>query len=224
MRALRCRWRVGIARQRAQFAHFPGESPKPETRWRERSRFELSGDFEEMKVAPVCGELLISVENQQFATHRTREEQAVTSCSVGEALKILAELHATKGESCDYVFVGRSGERPRADLQKLIGRVIESSKVDLFRTHDLRRTVGTGLGSLGTQLTVIKKVLNHSEKSKSLYTGSFDQTETRGSCNYSRKLKSRGIQERAELGLGALTPSGADQHVDVIGSGAATEV
>jgi integrase len=83
---------------------------------------------------------------------------------VGEGLRILRELHAAKSEKCDYVFVGRSGKRPRADLQKLIGRVIESSEVDGFRTHDLRRTVGTGLASLGTELTVIKKVLNHSEK------------------------------------------------------------
>jgi hypothetical protein len=31
---LRCRWPVRIALTRAQFAHFPGECLKPETRWR----------------------------------------------------------------------------------------------------------------------------------------------------------------------------------------------
>src|SRR5580704_7769671 len=58
--------------------------------------------------------------------------------------------------------------------------------------------------------------------SESLNSCAFDQTETRGSRNYPRKLESGRILKRAELGLGALPASGADQHVDVVGSGATT--
>jgi hypothetical protein len=36
---------VPIATARVQFAHFPGESLKPETRWAEGTEFELSEDF-----------------------------------------------------------------------------------------------------------------------------------------------------------------------------------
>jgi len=45
--ALPCRWAVRMATTRAQFAYFPGECLKPETRWRSEmnsnSRSRLSG-------------------------------------------------------------------------------------------------------------------------------------------------------------------------------------
>jgi integrase len=49
-------------------------------------------------------------------------------------------------------------------LQKGLERIVEKSKVD-FRVHDLRRTVGTGLGGMDIGRTTIKKLFNHSERS-----------------------------------------------------------
>jgi integrase len=79
---------------------------------------------------------------------------------VGEAYQILKPLDSGSSE---YVFPGRTVRKPISSPQKSLARITQKSGVS-FRVHDLRRTVGTNLARLGVDRTVIKKVLNHSEK------------------------------------------------------------
>jgi len=82
---------------------------------------------------------------------------------LGEVRRILEALSQARGGKTDFVFPGRSGNAPMASPQKLLARIIKRCGVK-FRVHDMRRTVGTGLAGLGVDRTVLKKVLNHSEK------------------------------------------------------------
>src|SRR6516162_10016802 len=52
----------------------------------------------------------------------------------------------------------------------------------------------------------------------------FNHAETGRSRNYSGKLEPRPGQQRAELGLGALTTAGTYQHVDIVGGGTTRHV
>lgn len=75
---------------------------------------------------------------------------------------------------CDFVFGGRSGNRPLGDAKKAgqrIGAVVvkQLQKIDPeverfdFRGHDLRRTASTKMAEAGISQADIAKVLNHAE-------------------------------------------------------------
>jgi integrase len=75
-----------------------------------------------------------------------------------------------------YVFTGRAG-RPisgYSGAKKEIDGALTRSNVELdhWTIHDLRRTVGTGLGRLGISRFVIGRVLNHADNS---VTGIYDR-------------------------------------------------
>jgi integrase len=83
----------------------------------------------------------------------------------------------------DYVFTTR-GDRPisgyskaKARLDNAVTGVRATDKIpalEPWTIHDLRRTVGTGLGKLGVPRFVIARVLNHADSS---VTGIYDRHE-----------------------------------------------
>lgn len=78
-----------------------------------------------------------------------------------EAFKLITNLKPlTKG--CQYVFQSpKGGDRPVRWLHKATNRIQITSEVSDFRIHDLRRTMASYLAELGTDRTVLGKVLNH---------------------------------------------------------------
>jgi integrase len=108
------------------------------------------------------------------------------------ALDILAEAKEAAGvllgdpedaEPPTYVFTTRR-DRPisgyskaKARLDRIITEVrSEAGLPDLepWTIHDLRRTVGTGLGRLGVSRFIIARVLNHADRT---VTGIYDRYE-----------------------------------------------
>lgn len=88
-----------------------------------------------------------------------------------QAYKILKDLQQSAGNN-EYVFPNRRhNDKPIEWLQKASDRVKETAivdeekdiRVDDFRIHDLRRTGATYMAELGTERTVLGKVLNHKE-------------------------------------------------------------
>jgi integrase len=88
------------------------------------------------------------------------------------AKDLLADLPRIEG--CDYVFPGRRGNRPTADVKKagrrIATRVLAALREDDatvetfdFRGHDLRRTASTQMAEAGISQADIAKVLNHAE-------------------------------------------------------------
>lgn len=77
-------------------------------------------------------------------------------------------------EGCEYVFPGRSGNRPCGDAKKAGRRIAARVLATLqeadatiavfdFRGHDLRRTASTQMAAAGVSQADIAKVLNHVE-------------------------------------------------------------
>jgi integrase len=78
------------------------------------------------------------------------------------ALKVLRDLQAETGHQA-WVFPSPTKRNaPITNVQKMADRLRMSSGV-IFKLHDLRRTVGSGLGQLRVNRTVTAKVLNHAE-------------------------------------------------------------
>jgi integrase len=108
------------------------------------------------------------------------------------ALEILGEAkEATRllggepqnGKPATYVFTTR-GDRPisgyskaKARLDKTVAATRDGDgmpALDSWTIHDLRRTVGTGLGKLGISRFIIARVLNHADRT---VTGIYDRHE-----------------------------------------------
>ena len=80
-----------------------------------------------------------------------------------QAMTILMELAASRGES-PYIFPNPKDKmKPMKSFQKAVDRVRTASKVP-YVGHDLRRTASSHMASIGIPPHVIKKILNHSEK------------------------------------------------------------
>lgn len=80
-----------------------------------------------------------------------------------QALEIIQTLKKSAGNS-EYVFQSnRIENEPVKWLQKASDRVKDITGIDDFRIHDLRRTAATNMAELGTDRTVLGKVLNHKE-------------------------------------------------------------
>jgi integrase len=104
---------------------------------------------------------------------------------LGEAKEAAKELLGEQAdtEPATYVFTTR-GDRPISGYSKAkrrLDRTIAEARSDgglpemePWRIHDLRRTVGTGLGKLGISRFVIGRVLNHADRT---VTGIYDRYE-----------------------------------------------
>jgi integrase len=104
---------------------------------------------------------------------------------LGEAKEATSDLFGVPvgAEPAAYVFT-TSGDRPISGYSKAKGRLdrkiaearSEAGLRDLqpWTVHDLRRTVGTGLGKLGVSRFIIARVLNHADRT---VTGIYDRYE-----------------------------------------------
>lgn len=95
------------------------------------------------------------------ATDAKGKRPHVVPLSAG-ALREIESLRGSRPGS-PFVFDSpvKSGQAIRSELSRPISRVRESSGVDDFRPHDLRRTVATHMASLGVDRTTLGKLLNH---------------------------------------------------------------
>jgi integrase len=76
------------------------------------------------------------------------------------AMEVLNVLPRFAG---NYVFSTTGGTRPISGYSKIKNRVDKLAGIEDWRFHDLRRTLGTGLASLGTPVSTISRILNHKE-------------------------------------------------------------
>jgi integrase len=76
------------------------------------------------------------------------------------ALRTLPRL-----EGNPFVFPSHGKQGHLTDLSRAWARLCERAKLADLRIHDLRRTLGSWLAVSGASLTLIGKVLNHSQVS-----------------------------------------------------------
>jgi len=79
-----------------------------------------------------------------------------------EAIKLIEGL-ADKKTDDEWIFPQSKGEGHVVNIQKLAARIRKASKVKDFRPHDIRRSVASGLASMGFPRLTVSKVLNHIE-------------------------------------------------------------
>ena len=100
------------------------------------------------------------------------------------AWDILVELRTSRVGQGPFIFSTTNGERPisgyskaKVRLDAIIDRIRTAEGLPAlapWRIHDLRRTVGTGLGRLGVSRFIIGRVLNHADRT---VTGIYDRHE-----------------------------------------------
>jgi integrase len=81
----------------------------------------------------------------------------------GPVLAALQELPRLEGNP--FVFPSHGKQGHLTDLSRAWGRLCERANLSDLRIHDLRRTLGSWLAVSGASLTLIGKVLNHSQVS-----------------------------------------------------------
>ncbi len=88
------------------------------------------------------------------------------------AAVLIIEAIARSGDSA-YVFSSAKGDGPITAhaATRAIGRARPSLGLEHFRVHDLRRTVATGMASLGVNPHTISLVLDHISATKGTVTG-----------------------------------------------------
>lgn len=156
---------------RAAWTAFEGEMPVVASLFK---MLLLTGQRRSEVAAMPWSELDLDSASWTIPGERTKNGQEHRVPLVGEALKLLKSLHTVRGRS-GYVFAVREG-KPFVGLSKTLKRIITRASSALaereraqceplkFRIHDLRRTVGTALGELRVDRTVIGKLLNHSDR------------------------------------------------------------
>jgi integrase len=76
------------------------------------------------------------------------------------AVGILTSLPQFAGP---FVFSTTAGQKPISGYSKIKDRIDKLVSIEDWRFHDLRRTAGTGMASLGIAVSTISRVLNHKE-------------------------------------------------------------
>ncbi len=100
-----------------------------------------------------------------------------------------------------YILVGKRKGAHLVNISKPWGRVRRAAGVEDVRLHDLRRTVGSWLVQAGNSLSLIGKVLNHSNLSTTLVYARMGQDQTRDALEQmgERMLGAAGVTTKAAV-------------------------
>lgn len=80
-----------------------------------------------------------------------------------------------------FLFPGRSGTKPRADLKRPWTDIVTMAGLKDVRKHDLRRTTATFMASTGADLHTVGKALGHTQVSTTArYAWIFDERQAEG--------------------------------------------
>ena len=114
-------------------------------------------------------EIDIEKEIWSIPGERNKSSRPHTVPLSAETIKIITEL--PRLHDSDLVFT-TTGKTPVSGFGRAKKRIDEDSDTTDWRIHDIRRTVGTQLGSLGVSRFHIGRILNHADQS---VTGRYDQ-------------------------------------------------
>ena len=123
------------------------------------------------------------------------------------AMTLISEAIACSGES-PYVFPSPSGRGPMTAhaATRALGRARAGFGLDHFRVHDLRRTVATGMASLGINPHTISLVLDHISVTKGTVTGA---VYVKYSFDHEKREALNAWAKRLELILGSCNTEAA---------------
>jgi integrase len=113
------------------------------------------------------------------------------------AIALLEKIPRVEGNP--HVLVGKRKGGHLVNISKPWGRVRRAAGVEDVRLHDLRRTVGSWLVQAGNSLSLIGKVLNHSNVSTTAVYARMGQDQTRDALEQmgKRMLGAAGVKPSA---------------------------
>ena len=78
-----------------------------------------------------------------------------------EALALLLEIKETS--QGPYVFPGRQPDQPITDVKKFWATILKEAQIENLHIHDLRHTYASHLVSSGLSLSIVGKLLGHTQ-------------------------------------------------------------
>jgi len=98
-------------------------------------------------------------------SHLTKQKKKEHLPLSKEALQVLHTLLALKKSESLYVFPGRVAGQPIQEVKTLWKKILKKAKLEDVRIHDLRHTHASHLVSSGLSLSIVGKLLGHTQVS-----------------------------------------------------------
>ncbi|MEN8236929.1 MAG: site-specific integrase [Pseudomonadota bacterium] len=94
--------------------------------------------------------------------HKTKQREMAHTPLSPAALEILRAMHQTRTDSA-YLFPGRVPGQPVKDFKKAWATIRKQADLKDFTVHDMRHTYASHLVSSGLSLTIVGKLLGHTQ-------------------------------------------------------------
>jgi integrase len=130
------------------------------------------------------------------AKFKNKKPQAVTLSP--EAMEILLRRLAKRDAECPWVFPGQSRPGHLNDPKAAWRSIIDKSKLENLRLHDLRRTLGSWQAGTGASLAVIGKSLGHRTSSATQIYARLDIDPVRAAVNKATAAISEAASKKSE--------------------------
>lgn len=98
-------------------------------------------------------------------SHLTKQKKREHLPLSEQALQILSQLKKLDKNESNYLFPSQSRDKPLRDIKSFWERIIKEAKLENVRIHDLRHTHASHLVSSGLSLSIVGKLLGHTQAS-----------------------------------------------------------
>lgn len=127
-------------------------------------------------------------------SHHTKQKRTEHLPLSGAATELLEELRPTESVTSNYVFPGRSPDKPIVDLKKFWRSIMKAADIEDYRIHDNRHTHASHLVSSGLSLAIVGKLLGHTNPmTTQRYAHLADSPLREAAERMATKMKPRGL-------------------------------
>jgi len=98
-------------------------------------------------------------------SHMTKQKKKEHLPLSTDALAVLGALSSIKKDEFNYVFPGRIKGQPLKEIKTFWKKVLNEAGIENLRIHDLRHTHASHLVSSGMSLSIVGKLLGHTQAS-----------------------------------------------------------
>lgn len=131
--------------------------------------------------------------------HTTKQKKMEYSPLSPAALAILREMAEKRGDSV-FLFPGKVKDKPVHTIKKSWTTIVKQANLKDFRIHDIRHTYASHLVSSGLSLSIVGKLLGHTQVSTTQrYAHLADEPLREATTLFAEKFKSLGTRKKQQL-------------------------
>ncbi len=97
--------------------------------------------------------------------HLTKQKKREHLPIAGKAVEVLQSLKKLHKKESPYLFPSRLDDKPLKDVRNFWTQVLKEAEIENLRIHDLRHTYASHLVSSGMSLSIVGKLLGHTQVS-----------------------------------------------------------